>query len=450
MEGRLVLKDCSAYCFDGSLRSGSAVAIENGRISNVAPDEQMPILPGDWEIACRGRLAMPGLIDCHAHLVGGQLSGFGAYVLGQTRAERSRVQDELESLVTAAEVEALTAFALARALRLGVTTVMEHLRCPSDVGGGLEAQARTAERLGMRLIASHATDSRPGARAALGQVEANAERVLARRAHPLVRCALGFGASSDCDEELLVELGRLRAKLGVGVHGHVADGEADQARTLEVFNQRVVSRLEAHGLLGRDSVAAYASALDRAEADWLAKKETVAAVSPLRERLDGDAGAGVELLAARNGLVALGTGGSLSLWDEVVAAWGALVAQATAARLLGAEGILRDLLLSAPASLCSRIFGERFGAIEPGCPADLVVYDLLPAEAGQGATAELVLRAARAPVAWTIVAGRVVVREGRLLAHDYIELDREAQRALRSIRRRASAELAWDGPGSGR
>ena len=449
MEGRLVLKDCSAYCSDGSLRSGSAVTIEDGRISNVAPDEQIPILPGDWEIACRGRLAMPGLIDCHAHLVGGQLSPFGAEALGQAREERSRAQHELQSRLTAAEVEALTALAIARALRFGVTTVIEHLRCPSDVGGGLEAQARTAERLGVRLIASHATDSRLGARSALGQVEANAERVLARRAHPLVRCALGFGASSDCDDELLVELGRLRAKLDVGVHGHVAEGEGDQARTLEAFKQRVVSRLEAHGLLGRESVAGFASALDRAEADWLVKKETLAALSPMRQPLHGDGGAGVELLAARNGLVALGTAGSLSLWDEVVAAWGALVEQANAARPLDAEGILRDLLFAAPASLCSRIFGERFGALEPGCPADLAVYDLLP-EAGQGPTAELVLRAARAPVAWTIVAGRVVVREGRLLAHDYIELDREAQRALRSIRRRAGADFALDGPGTGR
>ncbi len=451
MEGRLVLKDCSLYRLDGSFRSGTAVAIEQGRISNVAPDEQIPILPGDWEVACRGRLAMPGLVDCHAHLVGAQLSPFGGGVLGQTPAEHARVQDELESKLTAAEVEALTAFGLARALRFGVTTVLEHLRCPSDVGGGLDAQARTAERLGMRLVGSHATDSRHGPPSALSQLEANAERVLARRAHPLVRYALGFQASSDCDDELLTELGRMRERLSVGVHGHVADGEADQARTLEAFNQRVVSRLEAHGLLGRESVAAYASALDRAEADCLAKKETVAALSPLRRRLAGPAGAGVEMLAARNGLVALGTGGSISLWDDAVAAWGALVEPAIRARPLDADGMLRDILFSAPASLGARIFGERFGAIEPGYAADLVIYDLFPtAEAGEGPTAELLLRAARAPVAWTIVAGRVVVREGRLLAHDYIELDREAARALRSLRRRAGADLAPDSPGPGR
>src|SRR5262249_2931024 len=154
--------------------------------------------------------------------------------------------------------------------------------------------------------------------------------------------------------------------------------------------------------------------------------------------------------AARNGLVALGTGGSLSLWDEIVAAWGALVEQADAARRLDAEGILSDLLFGAPASLCSRIFGERFGAIEPGCPADLAVYDLLPAEAGQAPTPELVLRTARAPGAWPNVAGRAVGRVGRPLPPASIQPQRAAQRALRPIRRRAGADLAPDSPRLGR
>src|SRR5262249_6291485 len=138
MEGRLVLKDCSVYRPDGSFRSGTAVAIEEGRISSGAPDEQIPIVPGDWEIACRGRLALPGLIDCHAHLVGGQLSPFGGEAFGQTPAERWRTQEELESKLAAAEVEALTAFAIGRALRFGVTAVLGHLRRPPHLGGRLD------------------------------------------------------------------------------------------------------------------------------------------------------------------------------------------------------------------------------------------------------------------------------------------------------------------------
>jgi hypothetical protein len=41
--------------------------------------------------------------------------------------------------------------------------------------------------------------------------------------------------------------------------------------------------------------------------------------------------------------------------------------------------------------------------------------------------------------AWVIVGGRVVVREGQLLGHDYIELAREAAGALEALWKRAGA-----------
>jgi hypothetical protein len=54
----------------------------------------------------------------------------------------------------------------------------------------------------------------------------------------------------------------------------------------------------------------------------------------------------------------------------------------------------------------------------------------------------LLLQIALSPVAWTIVAGRVVVREGRVLAHDFRDLAKDAQRALQSIASRAGAPSA--------
>jgi cytosine/adenosine deaminase-related metal-dependent hydrolase len=77
--------------------------------------------------------------------------------------------------------------------------------------------------------------------------------------------------------------------------------------------------------------------------------------------------------------------------------------------------------------------------VEPGNQADLVVYDLLPFAEGPAGPGGFILEAARSPVAWTIVAGRVVVREGRLLADDFGELAKDAQGALQSISTRAGA-----------
>ena len=148
MEGRLLLKNCSIYRADGRIRTEMVVVVEGGLVTRVAPDAEVPVLPGDWEVACRGRMVAPGLVDCHTHLVGAQLTPLsGAFLLRNARA-RFELQSSLALLLTRGEVEALTAFAIARALRGGVTLLVEHLQAPSDVEGALVAQARVAEKLG--------------------------------------------------------------------------------------------------------------------------------------------------------------------------------------------------------------------------------------------------------------------------------------------------------------
>src|SRR5260370_39713707 len=74
MEGRLLLRDCALCPSDGLIQSGLSIVIEGPRVSAIGPSRQLPTLPGDWEVACAGRLVTMGLIDCHAHLVGRQLA----------------------------------------------------------------------------------------------------------------------------------------------------------------------------------------------------------------------------------------------------------------------------------------------------------------------------------------------------------------------------------------
>ena len=55
MEGRLLLKNCAVFRADGRVRTGMALVVQDGLIRRVAPDAEVPVLPGDWEVACRGR-----------------------------------------------------------------------------------------------------------------------------------------------------------------------------------------------------------------------------------------------------------------------------------------------------------------------------------------------------------------------------------------------------------
>jgi 5-methylthioadenosine/S-adenosylhomocysteine deaminase len=440
MDGRLVLKNCSVFRSDGRIRNRMAVLVEDGLISQVSPDEQIPVLPGDWEVPCRGRLVTPGLVDCHTHLVGGQLQPLsGEYLLRAPKA-RAELQQRLDSLLTTSEVEVLSIFAMARALRSGVTMLVEHLNCPADPLGALSAQARSARRLGVRLASSHSTSSLQGTSEAVRQLEGNAAYIEAFKGDPLIRPALGFHASSSCEDDLLRRVGRAREERGLGLHYHLAESEDDLISTFSRYGKRVVPRLESFGLLGPGVVAAYARAIDRSESERLMRSRTLIALGPRIGLTAEPGGGGFESVFAFQNLVGLGTSGTGLLWGELLGAFIGIVQIARLGRLLDPDGFIAQLLISAPAELCSMLYGAPSGSVEKGSLADLVVYDHVPAqEDAGGLTPNLLMQLGQARVAWTIVAGRVVVREGELLGHDFIELGREAARVLQAIWERSGA-----------
>src|ERR1700687_2881501 len=206
MKGRILLKNCAIRQSDGRVRTGMTVLLDEGKILRVSLADQIPTLPGDWEVSCLGRLVWPGRCDCHAHLMAG--------VLGNTGVKGR----ELEARLTVAEVESIGAFAMARALRWGITTCVEHLFCPGAVHDALLCEARAAEVLGVRLVVSHASTAKFGEASALAQLEGNAHAISALKQSRLARAALGFDAPSTCGEEQMRRLEGLRLALGVGVH----------------------------------------------------------------------------------------------------------------------------------------------------------------------------------------------------------------------------------------
>ncbi len=133
---------CVVTCEDGlGVLPGSAVACEGGRISWIGADADAP--DADEIVDARGCLVLPGLVDCHTHIVwAGERSGEferrltgvpyttileeGGGILSTVRATRAAAEDDLVALATAR---------LRYALSRGVTTV------EVKSGYGLEAAA---------------------------------------------------------------------------------------------------------------------------------------------------------------------------------------------------------------------------------------------------------------------------------------------------------------------
>ena len=423
MEGRLLLKDCAILRPDGRIRDGMAIVVEGELVREVASDDKVPVRPGDWEIACRGRLVSPGFGDCHTHLVNAQLwplRGERWLLSPVARLAARRTADEA---LTVAELETLAAYGCARALRAGVTFIAEHLHCPDHVEEGLAAFTRTAQRLGIRALVSHASCSED--RDAPAHVEANAAHAKAVAKDPLVRGALGFEASYCADDAMLQRIADHLDTAAGRVHFHCAESEHDLLASYDRYAERIVSRLERFGLLGPGTVAAFPRAIDRDESDRLARSGALIAISPRMDLLSEPGGGGFEAVFSRQNLVGLATGGEGTLREELCCALIGLVRLARSGRLLDPDSIAGNLVFGAPAELCARAFGHPGGVIEPGCLADLVVHDRVPPKLPEAAP-ELLLGIGAGEVAWTIVGGRVAVREGELLGADFVELSREA------------------------
>ncbi len=114
-----------------NLTPHGAIIADRGVIEWVGVAEGLPSIRARHEIAGRGRLLTPGLIDCHTHLVygGNRADEFAARLAGESYAEIERRGGGIMATVRAtrsATVEALAAAArprLRNLLREGVTTV---------------------------------------------------------------------------------------------------------------------------------------------------------------------------------------------------------------------------------------------------------------------------------------------------------------------------------------
>jgi cytosine/adenosine deaminase-related metal-dependent hydrolase len=410
-----------------------SVVIEGRTIAAIGADAEHPVLPGDWEVRCAGRLVAPGLIDCMTRLVNGQLTPWSGDLLLRPFEQRLEVERALGAKLSVAEIEVLTAFAVACGLRLGVTMFVENLHAPRHVEEGLKVQARVAERLGARMINGHSSASTDALKGP-AQVEQNARYVEGQRGGPLVRGAIGVRASCVAEDDVLREAGRAKEQLGVGALFGLAETDDDLALTWARHNTRIVTRFERFGLLGGASVAGHARAIDRAEAARLAKSRTLIALSPrVAQTVEGGSAMGMEAVLVSQNLVGLGTSGCGTLWEELAASFAGVMALSRAGRMLDPDHMMSQFLVGGPAELNTMVFGKPSGSVDPGSIADLVVYDFVPAREQANFTAHLLMQLSKTPVAWTIVDGRVAVREGQLVGADFLELAREAAKALERL-----------------
>ena len=431
------------------------ILIRGGRIAalgSIQADPEEKVLWGD------SLLAVPGFVNAHYHsplsILRGTADGLShPAFMWQNQADTARrTPHEVYVSALLGGVEMLTT---------GTTAVMDHFPEQGFALEHVEAVVRAYRALGMRaVIALRVFDQayddilpagglpagfpNPLVAAPLGETMALLEEAVAAHddAKGLIRIFPAPSNPSRCSDALLVKCEELARRRGLGVHTHLLETEVQTRIAQERYGTTMVRHMERLGLLSQRLSCAHTIWIDEEDIARLAGSGVTVVHNPESNLKVGAGFMPLPAMRYHGVRVALGTDGAstndnLALHEAMRLAITLHRPREDRSRWARAE----DALEMATTAGAMALQSDQIGRIEAGQSADLVLYDLSkprwtpcndPAQ-------QLVFAENGDSVHTVLVAGRIVVQEGKVEGVDVDSLLREAREMLASIRKRNSA-----------
>ncbi|WP_424950717.1 8-oxoguanine deaminase [Deinococcus sp.] len=431
----------------GSAIQNAALLIEGGVIAWVGHAEAPPPeAEGAASIRLPGHLVLPGLVNTHHHLY---------QTLTRCLATDSGLFDWLKTLypvwmrLTPEGAYLSAAVGLAELALSGCTTSSDHLYLYPN-GVDLGDTIRAAADIGLRFHATRGSMSRGESQGGLppdaavereAHILKDSER-LVRQYHDASRHAMTRVALAPCSPfsvtaDLMRESATLARSLGVMLHTHLAETEDEDAYCLATVGMRPLDYAESLGWVGKDVWFAHGVHFSPTDARRLGQCDCGVAHCPSSNMRLGSGIAPIRELLSQGVRVGLGVDGSASNDGSHLLAE---VRQALlVSRLRRPQQHLKawEALWLATRGGASVLNRDDIGQLAPGMSADLIGLDLNRLEYS-GAThdpaAAVVLCAVRG-VDFSMVNGRAVVQEGRLITLDLPPLlERHRAESRRMIR----------------
>ena len=417
---------------DGRELAGGWVAITGGLVSGVGASAD-PAPAAAETIDASGCLVTPGLVNTHHHIYQNLTRSYGPAINGSLFSWLTALYPLWAGLDE--EAAYLSAWiGLAELALGGCTTSTDHLYVAPRHGGDLwSAEITAARELGFRFHPTRGSMTLSVKDGGLppdsvvqddDEVLADSERLVAAHHDPsfgaMVRVALAPCSPFSVSPALMRQTAELAERLDVRLHTHLAEDPDEDTYCLERFGRRPVEQFEEVGWLTSRSWVAHCIYPNEAEVARLGAAGVGVAHCPSSNMLIGGGGfAPVREFRAAGVPVGLGCDGSAStdsasLWIESRAAL-LLGRQRLGPTGMTARAVL-DIATRGGAACLGR--SGELGELTVGAVGDLVCW---PQQGVQYAGAlvdpvEAWLRCGPAAARHTIVAGRVLVRDGTLTA----------------------------------
>ncbi|MBI2873673.1 MAG: amidohydrolase [Firmicutes bacterium] len=429
-----------------------AVAIQGNRIVDVGktPD-LLPKYPNPKEtIDARGRLVMPGLVNGHFHSTQQLARGLADNVFAPTWIHDRAYP--YEAACTSDDVYLASLCSCLEAIKTGTT-------CFADPGGyHMDRAAQAVEETGIRAVLSRSmvdihTAGRPipgkmreDTRAALDGGEEFVSRYHGA-AGGRIRAWFSLRTERMVSDDLCLRTKELAGKYKTGVESHNSSVYDSVLRHKEIHHGlRPVERYYKIGLLGPNVLLYHMNWLTDAEVDMLQETDTKITHCPTAAFMGGYGtlqSKHVDMLH-RGITVCLGSDNGLeSNFNDMFKVMYCATAHRDYrqdATLLPPEQLL-EMTVTNGYRAC--LWDDECGTLEPGKKADLIILETSGPEwiPIHNPVSNLVHAADGHSVRTSVIDGKVVMKEGRILTVDEDEILARAQTAALDIARRSGLEV---------
>ncbi len=403
----------------GTILADHAVLVRNGDIEAVVPSNA-PVLQGveteDWGNV----LILPGTVNTHTHSFQSLVRGFSDDL------PFFRWRDEgiyrISPRLGPEEIYAGALLAFGEMLRYGVTTVSDFFYVHAGGVENDEAVVRAARALGIRLVLARTMYDWQGAPAVYRETVDEAVRrcdaLLSRYAgDPMVTVCPAPHSPHAASPEMILAGARLAERAGTRVHIHVAEGRYEVEMITRDHGLPPMRWLDRLGVVTERMVAVHCVWLTEEEIELMGRRGAKLAYCPASNMFLGDGITNIPAMLRAGVTVGLGTDGPCSnnrtsVFDEM-----------RAAALLQKVAALDGAVLPAETALVMGtknggvVLGLPVGEIAPGYRADLLAVSLddLSLQPPGPVLKHLVHALHPGAITRVVVAGRTVVKDGRLL-----------------------------------
>ncbi len=379
----------------------------------------------DTVIDARGMLAMPSLINTHAHV---------PMVIFRGLAEDVNIVDwfnemwQLEANLTPDDVYWGMMLGIAEMIEGGVTAVADHYWHMNKAAEAIE-KAGTRGLLGWAMFGSHGEEA----------IEKTGDFVKEYHgsANGRITTILAPHAPYTCDDDFLRKVAQKAQLLGTGIHIHASENAEQTTASLKVHGKTPIQILEETGVLDSRTILAHICGATEADLDLLEKYPTHVAHAPKTYLKLAMGFAPVTELRQRGIPVGLATDGAVSNNTMDILESMRLMAMTQKERNGQSTVMPLHETLEIASKDSARVYGmgDDLGAIEVGKLADITLIDLsgLHHQPVHNIGANLVYSARASDVQTVICDGQVLMQDRQLLTIDKAEVVSQVRESMERI-----------------